>query len=91
MMNRRQALTLGMSALGSSILSAAPIKKAKAKRILFICNSLGFVHREFYPTKSGKNVSLPGHFERFAKLREQFTALNTLVYKAPCTPAKCVF
>ena len=77
-MNRRQALTLGMGALGSSMLSAAPVKKPKAKRILFICNSLGFVRKEFYPGKTGKDVSLPRHFEKFDKIRDQFTVFTGL-------------
>ena len=77
-MNRRQALTLGMGALSSSMLKAAPLKKPKAKRILFICNSLGFVHKEFYPDQSGKDVSLPGHFEKFDKIRDKFTVFTGL-------------
>ena len=77
-MNRRQAMALGMGALSSSMLSAAPVKKPKAKRILFICNSLGFVRKEFYPAKTGKNASLPRHFEKFDKIRDQFTVFTGL-------------
>ena len=76
--NRRQALTLGMGALSSAALQAAGTAPVKAKKILFICNSLGFVSRRFYPTTTGAGYTMPNYFEGFEKLRKKMTIFSGL-------------
>jgi hypothetical protein len=77
-MNRRQALTLGIGAMGSSVLQGATQVKKAPKRILFICNSLGFIKKQFQPAKGGRDYIMPYYFEKFEKLREQFTIFSGL-------------
>ena len=75
--NRRDAITLGVGALSSTMLNASQKQpRKKAKRILFICNSLGFVHNKFYPTETGAKARLPDHFEKFEPIKDQFTVFT---------------
>ena len=76
-LNRRQALALGLGAFGSTALGAAK-KKPAAKKILFICNSLGFLDKHFYPAEAGKDYSMPNYFEKFEGIRDQFTIFSGL-------------
>lgn len=55
---------------------AAP--KVKAKRIVFLCSSLGFLRKHFFPDKSGFDYRLSPHLEYLSKLKKDFTVFSGL-------------
>ena len=76
-LNRRDALALGLGAISSTAFGLNN-KKVAPKRILFICNSLGFLGTHFYPKTAGKDYSMPNYFEKFAGIKDQFTIFSGL-------------
>ena len=91
---RREFLKFGAAlplALQSLDLRAAtaPSTKVPPKRIIFICNSLGFYKPNFFPTKRGDFSTSP--YLKEMATREKMTIFQNLKNERFCSQCKVLF
>lgn len=79
---RRMALKASGVAMALPLLeamepaSAVEVAPQTPRRLLAVCNNLGFVPDRFFPTTSGRDYELSPYLSELVEVRDRFTVLN---------------
>src|SRR5881628_2301642 len=68
------AMTPAFAAVGGSAVGSTP--GGKPRRMLGICNNLGVLPEEFFPTASGRDYTLSPYLEVLREHRNDFTVFS---------------